>query len=179
MQAAHAQDLVLLTVIVRDEQRRGEDALQVVAEPGPRDVRQRPGEDVLRGRVTLPRVSRSTNSVNAGTAELSFLVICPSRYRISLPLAPLSGCLSSSWSHVYHLVLLPRALTAAPAQFPKAPSISSVETGQTRHPLRCSPPLLTHLVSSCFSSPITAANLPSSSSFFPRRNSATDPQPAA
>lgn len=45
-----------------------------MAKPGPGDVKQRPGEHMLRGRVTLPSVSGNTNisSVNAGTNEGSF-----------------------------------------------------------------------------------------------------------
>jgi len=74
MQAAHTQDFILLPVVIRDEQRRREDTLQVMAKPGPADVRQRPGEHELGGRVTLPSVSGNTNmsSVNDGTNKCSF-----------------------------------------------------------------------------------------------------------
>lgn len=42
MQAVHTQDFILLPVVIRDEQRRREDALQVMAKPRPGDVGQRP-----------------------------------------------------------------------------------------------------------------------------------------
>lgn len=71
MQAAHTQDLILLPIVVREEQRGREDPLQVTAQPWPGDVRQRPGEHELCGRVTLPRVSGNTNrsSAKAGIHE--------------------------------------------------------------------------------------------------------------
>lgn len=69
MQAVHTQDFILLPVVVRDEQRRREDALQVMAKPRPGDVGQRPGEHELCGRVTLPSVPGNPNksSVSTGT----------------------------------------------------------------------------------------------------------------
>lgn len=74
MQAAHTQDFILLPVVVRNEQRRRENTLQVMAKPGPGDLKQRPGEHELCGRVTLPSVSGNTNisSVNTGTNGCSF-----------------------------------------------------------------------------------------------------------
>ena len=76
MQAADTQDFILLPVVIRDEQRWRQDTLQVMAKPGPGDVRQRPGEHKLCGRVTLPSVSGNTDmsSVNTGTNVCSFPV---------------------------------------------------------------------------------------------------------